>query len=1540
MSMMGRIQKLTKESVRSVVTWWVRNDRKYRVKWRVANVFTALLIVSSVVIPVIQTTLTNRRYRLSQDTLNLVGQNNQALASKLTYNPKTQTYEFNKEAIKEYNPVDAMQEQAGGADEKTKSLYALDVPANPKTGVTYHDVNSQLSFKLVPQFSSLPGKTEQGRVVFPLDGGPQAVYTLKNNGLKEDIVVTNGKQNTLRFTYKLELPKSLEAKQLPGGSGAIGIYSADPTLFTNMSYGSDKDRELVEKARENAEKTNLVFGIPAPVISAKDGKLGNAYAHFELRGDQLTVVAENLSSIKGTYSIDPSVVITASSDFTNGNNEGNIDFTTSGQIGRAGLTGGTLGTWGAATANNLTTARSSFASAVYNGFIYVIGGRDTSGNVLQSVEYAKISTSGTLSSNSCGTSTTWCSGGNIGTVVDMNAAVAYNGYLYSFEGRLSTTVIGTDVRYARICDGTITTNGCSAGANNAGKPGTWASANTGAAYSSRFGHAAVAYNGFVYVLGGCTSDYNGIITGNCFALDNSIYRATVQGDGKLGAWSAVTPATSFSARFSHSSAIYNGFMYVLGGCTAVNGSNNCSAITNDVSYAKINSDGSINNWASTNTFTTARTNLVANAYNGYMYIVNGCTISDNARCVNGSGTVINDVQYAQIYANGTLGPWNTTSTLAAGRAAHGSILSDGYIFTVGGCTSSTCTGANILGSTQSAKIDSPGTINSFKTNPNNITVSGGSFGAATAIYGGYMYLLGGGDTTSNNFTNRVLFAKLNSDGTTGTWTTTSTFTDARVNPAATAYNGFMYIAGGAAQSATANCPTITSSNYCTDIQKAQINSDGTLGTWSSAGGAYAGTGNTGRDGLGMTTYNGYIYVIGGNYNNNSNITPEVDVAPINSNGNVGTWVQNTTAMGSNERSNFQLAQYGKYIYIAGGRRAGNITISSVVYATLSPSGGMSAWASAGSDFTTARTGNFAAVNNGYLYITGGFPGTTGNTGFGDVQYAKLDVSSGALSGGWTTSSVTLPTPRTRQGGGIYNGYIYVAGGCSNNALFGGCNTLQNDVQVALINNGGGGHANAFSSKGNFTTARSQTTATAYNGYIYVSGGCTSITSVTMNGCASSTNDTRYASIAADGTLTWSSLDSNPTTNRYGHATVAYSGYLYVIGGCSSTGGTNGFCTSVLSDVQRIKLNNDGNTTGSSWASAGNNISTARFGISAVTYNGYIYVLGGCSAMASGNCTTFESSVEYAQIDSNGNVGAWATTGGSGFAIGRYQQGAVAYGGYMYVAGGCSAMTSANCTAFQNDIQYAAINTNGTISSTWDTAPNFDIPRFGASLSARNGYLYLTGGCAANTSGNCTAFQLDIQSAPINTTGMVGSWSGLSNQFTDARYMHSTVITNGYLYVLGGIKTGATQLNDSQGAVLQLQPRIGRYSKLIDLSRENAKINNITYNGSLSDNIGNITLKVASTSSPTFSSSYNDPAVPDTGCSSGLAAVRVKYVLVTIVLDDMSGGTSGGTYGETSTAGVTDFTLRYNFIHPDPNIRLRHGQTLQENDGLSPLDTCI
>jgi hypothetical protein len=70
------------------------------------------------------------------------------------------------------------------------------------------------------------------------------------------------------------------------------------------------------------------------------------------------------------------------------------------------------------------------------------------------------------------------------------------------------------------------------------------------------------------------------------------------------------------------------------------------------------------------------------------------------------------------------------------------------------------------------------------------------------------------------------------------------------------------------------------------------------------------------------------------------------------------------------------------------------------------------------------------------------------------------------------------------------------------------------------------------------------------------------------------------------------------------------------------------------------------------------------------------------------------------------------------------------------------------------------------------------------------------------------------------------------------------------------------------------------------------------------------------------------------------ASATRYVWVTITLDDSNGQGADGAFPEANgtNAFLSDFTVNYSTIHPQPNVRLRNGMTIQGGTQ-SSLDTC-
>jgi len=234
----------------------------------------------------------------------------------------------------------------------------------------------------------------------------------------------------------------------------------------------------------------------------------------------------------------------------------------------------------------------------------------------------------------------------------------------------------------------------------------------------------------------------------------------------------------------------------------------------------------------------------------------------------------------------------------------------------------------------------------------------------------------------------------------------------------------------------------------------------------------------------------------------------------------------------------------------GGANSSGTEYNDVQFAPINSGGDIGAWnythdstndgGTFVSGFTNTRTNHSSVVYNGYIYIVGGFDGNS--VYYNDVQYAPINAN--GTIGTWVTDSGTSFTNARRSfGAAVYNGYLYIVGG-SDGSNF-------SDVQYAAINSDAS--INTWSYTTSFSVNRSGHTTVAYNGYLYLIGGTHSTSDTACNGSASlNCSSTQYAPIAADGTIgTWAT-GTNFTTARGGHKSVAYNGYLYVIGGYDGT----------------------------------------------------------------------------------------------------------------------------------------------------------------------------------------------------------------------------------------------------------------------------------------------------------------------------------------------------------------------------------------------------
>ncbi len=315
-----------------------------------------------------------------------------------------------------------------------------------------------------------------------------------------------------------------------------------------------------------------------------------------------------------------------------------------------------------ATAPNDTTRvvnREDVATVIANGYMYAIGGFDGT-NTVNSVFYAKVNADGSVGAwqcqgtavaTSCGTSSSPINANNIPGVKRYAAATVANGYIYVVGG-FDGTNAQSSVYFARL--------------NSDGSTGIWQTNNVPLT-TARVAPSAVVANGMMYVIGGCTDN-----TATCGTPANTVYYGKINADGSIqgvtttNAWD--TNANNLTNARGMGTAVYaNGSIYYLGGRN--------STAQNTVYYATINNDYSLGPFNSGTSLPQIRQEHATVVANGYLYVVGGS---------DGTNTT-NTVLYSKLNGDGTIGAWNSSQNyLPANREASGYAIANGYVYILGG----------------------------------------------------------------------------------------------------------------------------------------------------------------------------------------------------------------------------------------------------------------------------------------------------------------------------------------------------------------------------------------------------------------------------------------------------------------------------------------------------------------------------------------------------------------------------------------------------------------------------------------------------------------------------------------------------------------------------------------------------------------------------------------------------------------------------------------------------------------------------------------
>jgi hypothetical protein len=178
------------------------------------------------------------------------------------------------------------------------------------------------------------------------------------------------------------------------------------------------------------------------------------------------------------------------------------------------------------------------------------------------------------------------------------------------------------------------------------------------------------------------------------------------------------------------------------------------------------------------------------------------------------------------------------------------------------------------------------------------------------------------------------------------------------------------------------------------------------------------------------------------------------------------------------------------------------------------------------------------------------------------------------------------------------------------------------------------------------------------------------------------------------------------------------------------------------------------------------LTTARAGAAVVENNGYLYALGGVDGR------DFLRTVEYAPILADGNLGPWNLAAPLTEARGFFD--AVAYGGYLYAAGGGN---GPNGEHLLNSVERAPLRADGRLGA-WERLPvTLNLPRRCVKLAVIGDKLYALGGFAGTL----------LDSVERTTFGADGlaPFELMSGRMTMPRYVNAAKAHGDTLYVLGG-----------------------------------------------------------------------------------------------------------------------------------------------------------
>jgi uncharacterized repeat protein (TIGR01451 family) len=307
-----------------------------------------------------------------------------------------------------------------------------------------------------------------------------------------------------------------------------------------------------------------------------------------------------------------------------------------------------------------------------------------------------------------------------------------------------------------------------------GLAGEWITDTNATGFLPRAGHTAVYVNGRIYVLGGW-DDYG--------QARRDVFYTTVDTETHdLANWHTTEPLSSTvypGGLFFHASVVFHDWLYVLGGENDDDG----GTVFSTVSFAHINSNGTLGEWQVTEPLSMAVSTLDAVVVNDRIYVMGGLDEDENIRA---------EVYFATPNpANGQISEWTRTTDLEEPLYGHMAAVEQGRIYVLGGgVTSGDVSPLTYYATPNPGTGEIDGWINTTDMN-NNV------FGGKALSINGVLFTIGGGINNLTQPSRYVGAALVEPNGSIGSWSNTSLVYPPRLYHAAVSGpDGWLYVIGG------------------------------------------------------------------------------------------------------------------------------------------------------------------------------------------------------------------------------------------------------------------------------------------------------------------------------------------------------------------------------------------------------------------------------------------------------------------------------------------------------------------------------------------------------------------------------------------------------------------------------------------------------------------------------------------------------------------------------------------------------------------------